>query len=180
MISFPAPAACPVLDGYTCRAFHVSDADSVMALQSAMIDTLPDPAWYYPSPKSLLCACIERGESFGFFRQDHLAGFGTLTPGYIRPDTCYAVKVGEPVEHTFDFQDVMVHPADRRRGIHTALLCLFDRLAREAGGTAIYCTIAPENRPSVTSFMKAGYRCVRVQSAYEGALRGYYRKDIFE
>lgn len=149
-----------------------------MALQSVMLSALPMRTWYYPSPREMFAGCCERGESFGFWDGEHLAGFGTLTPWHIRPATCYARKAGETAEDTFDFQDVMVAPEHRRRGIHTALLGLFDGLARAAGGTAIYCTIAPDNTPSVASFEKAGYTLLRVQPAYEGMLRGYYRKIL--
>ncbi len=178
MITFPTPGPLPTVNGLVCKQLTEPDAGAIMTLQRAMLAALPEPTWYYPSPRPLFAACCERGEAFGFFNGDQLAGFAVLTPWYIRPDTCYAYKVGDLPENTFDFQDVMVHPDYRRRGLHAALLSLFDRLAREAGGTALYCTIAPENRPSVASFTKAGYVCVREQPAYEGMLRGYFRKSL--
>lgn len=178
MKTFRAPTYLPTINGLTCRQLTFDDAGAIMDLQSAMLAALPDSTWYYPSEIELFEACCERGESFGFFDREILAGFGTLTPWYIRPDTCYAKKINVTIEHTFDFQDVMVAPGYRRRGIHSALLALFERLAREAGGIAMYCTIAPDNLPSVTSFQKAGYICVRVQHAYEGMLRGYFCKTL--
>ena len=178
MTTFSNPGPLPTLDGLVCRQLNEPDADAIMALQAAMLAALPSPTWYYPSPRALFAACCERGEAFGFFSRERLAGFAVLTPWHIRPETNYARKVGDPPENTFDFQDVMVHPDFRRRGIHAALLALFDRLAREAGGTALYCTIAPENLPSVSSFTKAGYVCVREQPAYAGMLRGYFRKSL--
>ena len=178
MNTFPTPAALPVLPGLVCRQLTERDAGDIMDLQAAMLAALPSPTWYYPSPHSLFAACCARGEAFGFNGDGRLAGFAVLTPWHIRPDTCYARKAGDPVQDTFDFQDVMVHPDFRRRGIHTALLGFFDGLARAAGGTAIYCTIAPDNLPSVASFTKAGYVCVRQQPAYEGMLRGYFRKIL--
>ena len=168
----------PDLPGLRCEQLTVRHAEAIMALQGEMLAALPKPTWYYPSPAELFAGCCARGESYGFFSGDMLVGFGTLTPWHIRPRDCYAVKVGHDPAHTFDFQDVMVAPAFRRRGVHSALLALFDGLARRREGTAIYCTIAPENTPSVNSFEKAGYRCVKVQPAYEGMLRGYYRKVL--
>jgi len=178
MKTFPPQIHLPTLDKLICRQLTFADAQAIMDLQTAMLVTLPNPTWYYPSEKELFEACCERGESFGFFNGQALAGFGTLTPWYIRPQTCYAAKVCEPIENTFDFQDVMVSTGYRRLGIHSALLAFFDQIAREAGGIAIYCTIAPDNLPSVSSFQKAGYRCVKVQPAYEGMLRGYFRKTL--
>lgn len=174
----PPPDALPKLPGLVCRQLAEPDADAILALQTEMLAALPARSWYYPSPRELFAACCLRGEAFGFWQGDRLAGFGILTPWHIRPDTCYARKIGDPPEATFDFQDVMVAPGYRRRGIHTALLALFEQRARAAGGRAIYCTIAPENLPSVASFEKAGYVCVRRQPAYEGMLRGYYRKAL--
>lgn len=178
MKTFLAPDPLPVIPGLLCKQLDETHVDAIMALQASMMETLPDRSWYYPSPAAMFAGCCERGECFGFFNGERLAGFGTLTPWYIRPDTCYAVKIGAPPEHTFDFQDMMVAADYRRRGIHAALLTLFDRMAREAGGRAEYCTIAPGNQPSIASFEKAGYVCVRVQPAYAGMLRGYYRKVL--
>ena len=178
MKTFPICPPLPTLDGFTCNQLTTKDAQAIITLQSAMLAALPNPTWYYPSEIALFAGCCDRGESFGFWDGDILAGFGTLTPWYIRLATCYAAKIGDPTENTFDFQDVMVAPAYRRRGIHSALLALFDRMALDASGVALYCTIAPDNLPSVRSFQKAGYACVTVQPAYEGMLRGYFRKSL--
>ena len=178
MKSYPMPLRLPALPGLDCRPLTRDDAPSIMVLQAAMLAALPDPCWYYPSAEEMFARCCERGETFGFWDGGSLAGFGTLTPWWVRPETCYAAKIGDSIEHAFDFQDVMVHTAYRRRGIHSALLQLFEDTARDAGGKALYCTIAPENLPSVRSFEKAGFTCVRVQPAYEGMLRGYYRKRL--
>ncbi|HNW87847.1 MAG TPA: GNAT family N-acetyltransferase [Candidatus Limiplasma sp.] len=178
MKTFPTYPPLPSLPGLSCRPLTVADTQAIMTLQAAMLAALPDPTWYYPSEAELFERCCERGESIGFISGATLAGFGTLTPWYIRPTTCYAKKIGAPAENTFDFQDVMVDPAYRRRGIHRALLALFERMTRDAGGLALYCTIAPDNVPSVASFQKAGYACVKVQPAYEGMLRGYFRKTL--
>lgn len=174
----PAPGELPHIPDLLCRQLAEPDADAILTLQAEMLAALPARSWYYPSPRALFAACCRRGEAYGFFDGALLAGFGVLTPWHIRPDTCYACKIGDPPDATFDFQDVMVAPGYRRRGIHTALLRLFEGMARKAGGKAIYCTIAPENLPSVASFEKAGYVCVRRQPAYEGMLRGYYRKTL--
>ena len=178
MTTFTTLPDLPVLNGLRCRRLDAADTPAIMALQAAMLDALPDPSWYYPSPAIVFEACCMRGESFGFFQGETLAGFGTLTPWYIRPETCYAHKVGENPHRTMDFQDVMVSPAFRRRGIHSELLALFDGIARQENATALYCTIAPENEPSIASFQKAGYRWLITQPAYEGMPRGYYRKDL--
>lgn len=176
MLSFPDTGALPSLEGFHCTQLTEQDADHMLGLQADMLAALPNPTWYYPSPRAAFAACCLRGEVFGFWQDTRLAGFGILTPWHARPDTCYAVKLQHPPQNTFDFQDVMVSPQFRRRGIHSTLLTFFERLARAGGGVAMYCTIAPDNTPSVSNFTKAGFVCIRQQPAYEGMLRGYYRK----
>ena len=178
MKTFDVPSDLPVLEGLLCRQLTAADAPNIIRLQADMLAALPHPTWYYPSDLAFFTECCERGECFGFFDGPTFAGFGTLTPWYIRPDTCYAHKIDDDPIHTFDFQDVMVAPSYRRRGIHMALHQLFECMAQEAGGVAMYCTIAPDNVPSIASFEKAGYTCVRIQPAYAGMLRGYFRKML--
>ena len=178
MSTFAPITDLPTLDGLTCKQLTAADTQAIMNLQAEMLAALPDPSWYYPSSGDVFAACCQRGEVFGFWADKQLAGFGILTPWYIRPTSCYAVKAGDEPMNTFDFQDVMVAPAYRRRGIHKALLQLFERLTLTAGGRALYCTIAPQNLPSIQSFQKAGFTCICEQPAYEGMLRGYYRKVL--
>jgi len=178
MKTFETLPDLPALGGLQCRQLDAADTPAMMALQADMQNALPDPHWYYVSPAIVFEACCVRGEVFGFWDGETLAGFGILTPWYIRPEDCYAHKVGDDPHHTLDFQDVMVSPAYRRRGIHSALLALFDQIARQQNAAALYCTIAPENVPSVSSFEKAGYQWLKTQPAYEGMPRGYYRKTL--
>ena len=166
------------IEGLQLRQLRAEDADDIMTLQAIMLAALPKSSWYYPSPRDMFAGCCECGESFGYYADKQLAGFATLTPWHVRGEKCYAAKIQQPSENTYDFQDVMVHPFFRRRGIHSSFLRLFEAMARNANAIAIYCTIAPDNTPSVASFEKAGYRCVKQQPAYEGLWRGYYRKEL--
>lgn len=166
------------LSGLTLRMLTRENAPAIMAIQNVMLAHLPDPSWYYPSPQEMFADCCERGEAWGFFEEEALAGFAVLTPWHVRGDSCYAAKVGEPREDTFDFQDVMVHPQYRRRGIHSAFLRLFEQLARERSGRCLYATVAPGNEPSARNFERAGYECVREQPAYDGRMRRYYRRQL--
>lgn len=167
-----------MLTDLTFRPLKRADSPAIMALQQVMLGALPDPSWYYPSPEETFAQCCDRGETYGYWDGNTLAGFAILTPGSVRGEKSYAHKVGDPSENTFDFQDIMVHPSYRRRGMHSAFLSLFEAMSRELGGVAMYCTIAPDNFPSVSSFEKAGYHCVCQKPAYDGRLRGYYKKDL--
>lgn len=166
------------LTGLYFRPLAETDIDRVMALQSEVQAALPEREWYFPSPREMFLDEICRGEGFGYFDGDTLAGFAVLTPWHVRGASCYAAKAGQPTADTYDFQDVMVALPYRRRGVHSALLDYFERAARDLGGKALYCTISPKNTPSLRSFEKAGYRCVVTQPAYEGWLRCYYRREL--
>lgn len=160
------------------RQLLSSDMPALLALCRVVEASLPDPEWYYVMEDAGFILCCERGEVYGFFDGERLAGFAILTPWHIRGDGCYAAKVGDAPENTFDFQDVMIDPAYRRRGLHTAFIGRFADMAREEGGTAMYCTVSPKNLPSKRSFEKSGFTLLLEQPAYQGWTRGYYRKTL--
>lgn len=166
------------LQGLRLRQLRREDAGDIMVMQEAVLLDLPDPLWYYPSSQEAFAACCAQGECFGYYAPRRLAGFATLTPGFARPERCYAHKLGLPPEGTYDVQDVMVHPAYRRRGIHSALLALFQETARRVGGHTLLATIAPDNLPSTASFEKAGFTYILTMPAYDGRPRSFYQKVL--
>ena len=167
-----------IIGGLKLRQLTVEDAVSIMEVQEVTLQSLPDPLWYYPSAMEQFAECCAGGECFGYFSRGKLVGFATLTPSHARPQRCYAGKLNHSPENTYDVQDVMVLPKFRRRGVHSALLRLFEETAYALGSVALYATIAPDNLPSVSSFEKAGYERVAVQPAYDGRMRAYYCKRL--
>lgn len=172
--SFPSP------EGLTLRPLTMEDVPAMLALQDEVLGALEDPSWYFPSEEWEFASAVEAGEAWGYFDGDVLAGFAEMTPGEARGEHSYAAKLGLPVEHSFDFHDVMVAPAMRRRGIQSAFLAMFTAFAVESGGTAMYATVDPGNGASWRNFERFGYQVVATMPAYDGRMRRFYRLALRE
>lgn len=166
------------VDGLTLRAMTAEDVDGMLRLQDAMLAALPDRRWYYPSERWEFELGVQNADTFGYLDGDALVGFAMITPAQLRKERGYAHKLGEKIEGTYDFHDVMVVPEYRRRGIHSAFLRLFEDMARAEGGRAIYSTVDPENGASCRNFERAGYRLLLTQPAYDGRTRRYYLREL--
>lgn len=166
------------LPGFTLQKLTFEHKPQMMALHDKVLAALPNPKWYFPSAEWEFDAWLEGEEAWGYLDGDKIAGFAVFTHSSHRFGHSYAQVLGEPHETTFDFHDVLVLPEYRGRGMHTMFLRLFTDLARQAGATAIYATVDPENSASWHNFEKAGYEIVRVQSAYDGRDRRYYKLTL--
>lgn len=167
------------MDGLTLRALTRADVPQMLLLQELVMTALPDPRWYYPSDEEEFTGVADAQEGFGYFdATGTLCGFAELTPGENREHRGYAEKLGCPQAGSFDFHDVMVRPDIRGRGMHTRFLRLFEQIARDAGGYAIFATVDPDNAPSWHNFEKAGYRPICSMPAYDGRIRRYYRLSL--
>jgi len=157
------------------RPLTPSDIDDLMVLQARMAAALPDPRWYFTSTREEWLADIAEGVVIGIRVDGRLAAIGCAQTGDDHPDHSYAAVLGEDHRHTLDFRDVIVDPDFRRQGIHSAYLARFRRQAEESGCRAMYATADPDNVPSVSSFIKAGYKPVLTQPAYDGRIRTYLK-----
>ena len=162
------------MEGFTLRPLTRADVPQMLRMQEEVMAGLPDRRWYFPSDEAEFQAVVDAGEGFGYFRGASLCGFAELTPGCNREHHGYAEKLHMPIEGSFDFHDVMVRPEMRGKGMHTRFLALFEEMARENGGYAIFSTVDPENEPSWHNFEKAGYQLQLEQPAYDGRMRRYY------
>ncbi len=166
------------LRGLALRQLTFADKAQMMRMQETVLSALPDPAWYFPSEEWEFDEWLNGREALGYFAGNELAGFAVASPASARGERSYAGKLGDPVEDTFDFHDVMVLPAYRGRGLHTMFLKLFEEMARALDGRAIYATVDPGNGASWRNFEKAGYACVAEKTAYDGRMRRYYRLTL--
>lgn len=160
------------------RPLTEADLPAMMALQDVMLSVLPDPRWYFPSTTEQFAVEVRAGHATGVFVDGDMAAFGIASPGQSHRTESYALRVGEDPADTFDFQDIMVHPAFRRQGIHSAFLAKYRAEALALGCRALYATVDPDNAPSWRSFEKAGFRRLLIQPAYDGRIRAYYRLDL--
>ncbi len=166
------------IPGFTLRCLTPEDKPKMFAIRDAVMAALPDPRWYFSMEEWEIDQWLNEHSAVGYLDGDTLAGFGAITPEYQRPDQPYACKLGEERKDTFDFHDVMVHPAYRGRRMHQQLLKIFTQSVKELGGKAIYATVDPENSASWYNFEKEGYVCVITKPAYDGRDRRYYKLTI--
>lgn len=164
--------------GLRLRQLTRDDQARMMKMQRETLAALPDPAWFFPSEAWEFEEWLQNREAFGYFDGDALAGYAAMGAWDTRGERAYALKLGESAENTYDFHDVVVRPAYRGRGIHTAFLRLFEEMARAMGGRAVYATVDPGNAASWHNFEKAGYVCVCVKPAYDGRVRRYYKLTL--
>lgn len=151
------------------------DVPDMLALQSRMLADLPMKRWYFPNVEAEFIADCNDGFATGIRMDGRLIALGVACAGSCHPGGSYAAVVGDDPARTFDFRDVMVDPAWRRQGIHSAYLALYREQAQAAGCTAVYATVDPDNEPSWRAFEKAGFRRLLVCPAYDGRIRAYYR-----
>lgn len=166
------------IPGFAIRQLTPEDKPKMFAIRDAVMAVLPDPRWYFSMEEWEIDEWLAARSVVGYLDGDVLAGFGAITPEYERGDHSYARVLGEPAENTFDFHDVMVHPAYRGHRMHQQFLSLFTQSVRQLGGRAVYATVDPENSASWYNFEKEGYRCIVTQPAYDGRDRRYYKLTL--
>ena len=163
------------IPGFELKKLTFDHKKAMMQLHDDVLAALPNPSWYVPSDEWEFDAWLNGEEAWGYFDGDVLAGFAVCTPWDKRFGHSYAQVLGEPAENTYDFHDVLVLPQYRGRGMHTTFLRMFDDMAKADGAAAVYATVDPENSASWHNFEKAGYKVIRVQPAYDGRDRRYYK-----
>ena len=168
------------IPGFTLRQLEKSDKEKMIAIRDAVMAVLPDPRWYFSMDDWEIDEWLDERGVVGYLDGDVLAGFGAITPETLRKEHSYARVLGETPENTFDFHDVMVHPAYRGNRMHQQFLKIFTQSVKELDGKAIYATVDPDNSASWYNFEKEGYVCVVTQPAYDGRDRRYYKLTIEE
>jgi len=163
------------IPGYTLRVLTPADRSLMQDLRQAVMEALPNPRWYFSMEDWVIDEWLSQSSAVGYLADGVLAGFGAITPWHQRPGHHYAGVLGEPEQDTYDFHDVMVHPAHRGHRMHQQLLKLFTASVNALNGRAVYATVDPENSASWYNFEKEGYVCLLTQPAYDGRDRRYYR-----
>lgn len=172
-------AGKPSLEAWAAYQETLTEKDlpAMMALQAEMAAALPSPRWYFTSKEEEFAGEVQAGRVLGLRVNGELAAFAIACPARDN-ETSYAAILGRNEPDSLDFQDIIVSPRYRRRGMHSYFLALYEQQARAAGMTALYATVDPENLPSLRSFEKAGWTRVDLRNAYDGRIRAYYRKGL--
>ena len=168
------------IPGFTLRQLTPEDKPLMIAIRDAVMAVLPDPRWYFSMEEWEIDQWLSERSVVGYLDGDKLAGFGAITPEYQRKDHSYARVLGESPENTFDFHDVMVHPAYRGHRMHQKFLQIFTQSVKEQGGKAVYATVDPGNGASWRNFERFGYQVVTTMPAYDGRMRRFYRLALGE
>ena len=153
------------------------DAPAMFALQQEMLDALPSSRWYFPSRVEEYAAKAAAGFALGLKEEGRLVALNIAIPAGM-DDHSYAEVFGTGEMRSMDFQDIIVAPSHRRRGIHSFFLTLRAEEARARGLSAIYATVDPENEPSLRAFAKAGYVVLGQKNTYDGRPRCFLRLDL--
>ena len=172
-------AGKPATDAWAAYQETLTEKDlpAMMALQAEMAAALPSPRWYFTSKEEEFAQEVRAGRVLGLRVNGELAAFAIACPARDNAKS-YAAILGRDEPDSLDFQDIIVSPRYRRRGMHSYFLALYEQQARRAGMTALYATVDPENLPSLRSFEKAGWVRVDLRNAYDGRIRAYYRKGL--
>ena len=152
-----------------------ADAPDMYRLEQRMLSALPSPRWYYPSNEAEFSAQARQGYATGIWEEGELIALNILVPAEEAHHGGYAAVLGRHEPRSLDFEDVMVDPAWRRQGIHSAFLARAEAEARRLGCTTVYATVDPDNQPSLGAFLKAGDREAARRPAYDGRPRVYLR-----
>lgn len=152
-----------------------ADAPAMYRLEQRTLSALPSPRWYFPSTEAELADQVRLGHAVGIREAGKLIALNILVPAKEAHHGGYAAVLGRHEPRSLDFEDVMVDPAWRRQGIHSAFLARAEAEARRLGCTAVYATVDPDNQPSLGAFLKAGYREAARRPAYDGRPRVYLR-----
>ena len=114
-----------------------ADAPAMYGLEQRMLSALPSPRWYYPSTEAELAAQARQGHAAGIREAGELIALNILVPAKEAHHGGYAAALGRHEPRSLDFEDVMVDPAWRRQGIHSAFLARAEAEARRLGCTAV-------------------------------------------
>ena len=110
-----------------------ADAPAMYRLEQQMLSVLPSPRWYYPSTEAELAAQARLGHAVGIREAGELIALNILVPAKEAHHGGYAAVLGRHEPRSLNFEDVMVDPAWRRQGIHSAFLARAEAEARRLG-----------------------------------------------
>lgn len=143
------------------------DGAAMYALEQEMFAALPDSRWYFGSSKEEFALQASQGHAWGIWQDGRLIALNVLVPAARAHHGGYAAILGRDDPDSLNFEDVMVSPAWRRQGIHSAMISH----ARSLGYASVYATVDPDNLPSLRAFEKAGFSALEQRLTYDGRPR---------
>lgn len=155
--------------GFTVRAMTDADADAVLAIYQAGIET--GNATFEPKAPDWVAFCAGKLPEHRLVAVDsetgQVLGWATLSPV---SDRCAYAGVAENA--------VYVHPDAHRQGVGRALLQALVGSSERAGIWTVQTGIFPENTASVRLHQQAGFRVVGTRERL-GRHHGTWRDVVF-
>ncbi|MCK6684034.1 MAG: hypothetical protein L6R30_16655 [Thermoanaerobaculia bacterium] len=157
--------------------------DAVWGVQEVVVDTLEDPALYYPDPKELLLQCLgNRGVTIGTFVGQKLVGFRSIFfPGDRSDNLGLDLGMTDPalLHKVAHLERAAVIPAYRGNRLQIRMTSHAIRRASASGRWRyLFSTVAPGNFASMKDKFAVGMVIVKLLLKYADYWRYVFYQDI--
>lgn len=161
------------------RKATADDLDAVVALQTEIVDALPDKDLYQTSTEEEYKVQLEEDVCFIAECDGEIAGFSVLIPNDPDNERNYGKYFNysrEQLADTASFDLTMVSPKFRGLGIQRDFNKLRTGVAVEMGAKEGLTSISPDNPYSYRNFLVLNFEIVEERKMYGGKSRYLLRK----
>lgn len=172
--------------GIETRNLNVADIDQLLALQDAVLASMPDRAWLRENPREALLACLDGGDGapdaghrvLGAWSDGELIAAAILFDPGDGPESIkkYVSDDAKQIAQAVNLKLVLADPRYRRERVGTLLVKLLEERVYEMGRDEILCTIHPRNAASIGLFSSLGYAKAGSARTSYGARSVYSRR----
>lgn len=159
------------------RAIQEADVNAVLALQSHVIDCMPDKSLLCGSEREEILESAEMDFCMGIFDGEQLAAFAQMVINRETPRNL-GQKLGYPFEKCVYYEIVFVHPDYRGLGLQTYALRRRDEIARTLGAELGFVTVSPNNAHSLKNILNSGFEVADRRLMYGGLDRYILKKSL--
>jgi GNAT superfamily N-acetyltransferase len=158
----------------------------IMNLQTIIVNYMEyedkTRSMFNPSSAEFMRQHIDiKGKMIGIFVRDDLIAYHALYfPEIDEPDYQMGKDIGLPRSEMIgvvNFQDVLVHPSYRGRGLGLKMNRFMLQLANQSECRHIFSTVSPFNISSVKMFFRTGFVIRELKYKYGGKLRYIFYLD---
>lgn len=151
----------------TVRLVEEKDADAVIALQSHVIDCMPDKSLLVGVEREDILDAVQNDFSLGIFDGNMPVAFCQMILNHDSPHNL-GQKLGHAPEKCVYYDIAFVHPDYRGLGLQACMISLRDEIARELGAELAFVTVSPDNAYSLKNVMGSGFEVVERRLMYGG------------
>ncbi len=164
---------------FSFRLAEQKDLKAVFELMEQAASQLSNPALFVPETRESLERHLEKEGRLLLAEEGRLAGYLLLRFPGSAPDNLAPDAGLSPAEalRCVHMESVAVHPHFRGRGLQKLLLRQGEELLPPEIAFSL-ATVAPENAPSLRSFLQLGYHIAGTKEKYGGKLRHILLKEL--